>query len=70
MTPKYTKESKYFSKINLYNYQFEFREKYFSDMALIVLVDKLSQVIENRKIVLVVFLYFSKAFDTINQIIL
>ena len=54
----------------LYEYQFGFRRKRSTHMALISLIDKLTQAIENGEYVIGVFLDFSKAFDTVDHKIL
>ena len=54
----------------LYEYQFGFRRKRSTHLALITLVDKLTQAVENGEYVIGVFLDFSKAFDTVNHEIL
>ena len=54
----------------LYKYQFGFREKYGTNTALIILVDKIMNALSNGDFVLGLFLDFSKAFDTINHEIL
>lgn len=54
----------------LYKYQFGFRKKYSTSMALIVLLDKISDALQNGEFVLGVFLDFKKAFDTVNHSIL
>ena len=48
----------------LYKFQFGFRKKYSTAMAL--LVDRISKALDNNEYVLGVFLDFSKAFDTVN----
>ena len=54
----------------LYKYQFGFREGYSTNMALVILVDKILEAIDSGEIVIGVFLDFSKAFDTVNHTIL
>ena len=54
----------------LYKYQFGFREEHGTDIALIVLIDKIMQAFNEGEIVLGVFLDLSKAFDTVNHEIL
>ena len=54
----------------LYKYQFGFREKHGTNMALIVLVGEILKALDERKIVLGVFLDLSKAFDTVDHSIL
>ena len=54
----------------LYLYQFGFRSFHSPNLALILLVDKISQALENGEYVLGLFLDFSKAFDTVNHDIL
>ena len=66
--------NRFFSFLNsfnlLYKYQFRFREKYGTNMALIVLVDKMLKALDEGNIVLGVFLDVSKAFDTVDHFIL
>jgi hypothetical protein len=54
----------------LYRYQFGFREKHSTAMALMVLTDNIYDAIEQGDCYLGVFLDFSKAFDTVNHGIL
>ena len=54
----------------LYKYQFGFREKHGTDVAVIVLIDKIMSAFNDGEMVLGVFLDFSKAFDTVDHKIL
>jgi hypothetical protein len=54
----------------LYDYQFGFRQKYNTNLALIQIVDKLMQTLSKNESAIGVFLDFSKAFDTIDHKIL
>ena len=54
----------------LYKLQFGFQKGKSTAMALIMLVDKISEAIEKGEVVLGVFLDFSKAFDTVDHDIL
>ena len=54
----------------LYDKQYEFRKKHSTFIALITLMDKLTNAIENAEYVIGIFLDFSKAFDTVNRDVL
>lgn len=54
----------------LYDYQFGFRQKYGTNLALLQLCDKISESLKLNETVIGVFLDFSKAFDTIDHSIL
>ena len=54
----------------LYKYQFGFRKKHNTNLALTVLVDKILSALESGEVVLGVFLDFSKAFDMVNHTVL
>ena len=54
----------------LYSYQFGFRERYSTSLAMIYLVDKISQSLDDGHYVLRLYLDSTKAFDTVNHQIL
>ena len=54
----------------LYKYQFGFQKGKATYMALIVLIDKITEALDKGEIVIGVFLDFSKAFDTVDHAIL
>ena len=54
----------------LYNLQFGFRDEYSTNIAMIYLIDKISNLLDNGEYVLGLFLDFTKAFDTVNHKIL
>ena len=54
----------------LHQYQFGFRENHSTDVALIILSNKITQILKNGNTVIGVFLDFSKAFDTVHHLIL
>ena len=54
----------------LYKYQFGFQKGKSTNMALILLVDKITEALEKGEVVIGVFLDFSKAFDTVDHHIL
>ena len=67
----YNRLIEFFNKHSvLYDYQFGFRKLYSTHMALITLIDKLSNALDEGSKVVGIFLDFSKAFDTIDHDIL
>ena len=54
----------------LYMYQFGFRELHNTNMALLILMDKLMTALDNDEYAIGIFLDFSKAFDTVDHDIL
>ena len=54
----------------LYEYQFGFQKGKSTHMALIALIDKISEALDQGELVINIFLDFSKAFDTIHHGIL
>ena len=67
----YNRMINYINKYKLlYPFQFGFQKNHSTNMALITLVDKISDALENGDKVLGVFLDFSKAFDTVDHTIL
>ena len=67
----YTRLLSFINKYRLqYSNQFGFRRGHSLDLALICLVDKISNALENGEYVLGLFFDFSKAFDTVNHDIL
>ena len=54
----------------LYSLQFGFRHGYSTSLAMIYLVYKISQCLDNGDYVLGLYLDFTKAFDTVNHAIL
>ena len=54
----------------LYKFQFGFQKGKSTYMALIMLVDKISEALDKGELVIGVFLDFSKAFDTVDHAIL
>ena len=54
----------------LYKFQFGFREKHSTYMPLIIILDKITEALDNGNYVIGLFLDFRKAFDTVNHKIL
>jgi hypothetical protein len=54
----------------LYNYQFGFREKYSTNLALISYIDSVTKAIDSGDKIMSVFIDLSKAFDTLDHVIL
>ena len=54
----------------LYNFQFGFRKEHSTAIALMLLVDRISEALHEGEYVLGVFIDVSKAFDTVNHTIL
>ena len=51
----------------LHQFQFGFRENHSTYLALILIIDKISQALQKGDTVIGVFLDFSKALDTVNH---
>ena len=61
----------FFKKCDLlYKYQFGFRDKYSTYMAMMILLDNITMALDNGDYAIGVFLDFQKAFDTVNHDIL
>jgi len=54
----------------LYEYQFGFKKNHSTEMALIILIDKIVNALENNEHVIGIYLDFAKAFDTVDHNIL
>ena len=54
----------------IYKYQFGFRKKHSTHHAIITLVDKITSSLDSGDIIIGVFLFLKKAFDTVNHHIL
>ena len=51
----------------LYKFQFGFQKGKSTSMALIMLIDKISEALDKGELAIGVFLDFSKAFDTVDH---
>ena len=60
----------YINRHDLYEYQFGFQKGQSTHMALITLIDNISEALDQGELVIGIFLDFSKAFDTIHHGIL
>ena len=58
------------NKSILYEKQFGFRAKFLTDYAILKIVDNIQRAIEDKEFSCGVFLDFSKAFNTVNHVIL
>ncbi len=54
----------------LYKYQFGFRENHSTSLALIEIIENVRQYLDNKEIVIGVYIDFTKAFDTVQHDIL
>ena len=54
----------------LYKYQFGFQKGKSTSLALVTLIDKITEALDNVECIIGVFFYFSKAFDTVDHGIL
>ena len=67
----YNRLSDFITKLELlYEFQFEFRKKHSTYLAHLILLDKLTNSLDNGEKVIGIYLDFSKAFDTVNHDIL
>ena len=67
----YNRLMDYVTKNNiLSNYQFGFRKGYSTDMALTILIDKITSAMDKGEHIIGLFVDLAKAFDTVNHTIL
>ena len=67
----YNQLFKYFADNNIfYTSQYSFRSLHSTELASLELVDRVFQHLDTGQLPLSVFLYLSKAFDTLNHLIL
>ena len=57
----------YRGELFLYNYQFGFRKKYLTSVALLDVVDNIYQNLDASLTVVGIYLDLTKAFDTVNR---